>query len=141
MYELVIEKILLSDKITNRSFLGAFSRDELPKINRYPASFVLNNEKRKERGAHWIAFYFDANKHCDFFDSFANPPSFYKLESYIKQNSSSYSHNTKMLQGSLDLCGSYVVMFIFYASRDFLKKFYSQFSDNLEKNDELVSKI
>ena len=56
MYELVIEKILLSDKITNRSFLGAFSRDELPKINRYPDSFVLNNEKRKLTKESWLLY-------------------------------------------------------------------------------------
>ena len=62
MFEDTVEKILETDPITNKCFIGALARDELPKKLKYPTCFILNTQPRNKPGEHWIALYFDKHK-------------------------------------------------------------------------------
>lgn len=135
MYEQTINEILKKDKITSKSFLGVYARNEIPNIINYPACFIFNTKKRTESGEHWLAMYFDEKKKCFFFDSFGLSPHFYKIVSYIHTYSNSYTYNMKRIQGESEYCGLYCILFLIFITRNKLKDFFLQFNTNLFKND------
>ncbi len=62
MLESKIELIIKKDIITKRYFLGAIAFDELPIIESYPTSFIINTKPRSNEGEHWLALYFNEKK-------------------------------------------------------------------------------
>ena len=60
MYEFTIEKILTTDKVTSKIFLGAFAKNEVPTEFKFPACFIVNTHARNKPGQHWLAFYYDS---------------------------------------------------------------------------------
>ena len=53
MYENTISKILSSDPITSKIFIGVFARDEIPTKFTTPCCFVVNTHPRSLPGQHW----------------------------------------------------------------------------------------
>jgi hypothetical protein len=51
--------------------------------------------KKLKKGQHWLAFLYDINGKCTFFDSFGHSPAFFGLEAYIEklQLSGNIIHN------------------------------------------------
>ena len=80
-----IDEILLS--FSKLNFMGVFPRDQLPTINKYPASFVLNTDPSYKVWEHWLGFYFDCHRKCFFFDSFGHDPEYFGLVNYVDKNS------------------------------------------------------
>jgi hypothetical protein len=130
-------QIITNDKKSSKDFIGVFPRDRLPRIHNFPCSFIINTHKSDMKGEHWLAFYFDHDKKLDFFDSYGNSPSFFKLDQYINHNSSSTNYNTIQLQSFHSrLCGFYCVLFILYRSRGFtMNQFLDKFTDFTSIND------
>ena len=62
MFSTTIISILSKDEKTKICFKGVFARDQLPKINEYPSCLILNTHG-KGKPEHWLAIYFDSNKH------------------------------------------------------------------------------
>ena len=114
MMENILELIISKDKISKKSFLGAFARDELPTIEKYPSCFILNTQNRNEEGEHWMAINFDREKNCYFFDSYGMSYKDYDLTSYLKQYSKKISYNRRSLQGNSNFCGVYCILFILF---------------------------
>ena len=143
MNSVQIEKILKSNHQTHKIHLGVFARDELPKIDKYPCCFVLNTAKRSHPGKHWLAFYYDSNKVCNFFDSYGNEPSFFDLDSYIASTSIKVVINKKPIQSWISQnCGFYCVLFlILRSSGHSMVKISNLFYDKTEKNDEMIEKF
>lgn len=113
-----ILELIHHDQYSRQNFIGVFPRNFLPKRLKYPCSFIINTDPADKEGQHWLAFYFDQNKHCEFFDSYGNSPLFYKLEKYIFEHSLSSSFNHTPLQSNFSrLCGYYCCLFIFFRSR------------------------
>ena len=139
MYEQTIDDILLTDKHTRKNYLGTFAFNEKPSIRNYPSCFILNTEPRNQDGEHWLAFYFDKERICYFFDSFGNTPSFYKLQSYIRKNSKKSFFNSKRIQGFKPYCGLYCIFFLLFATYKNLEDFFSVFSDNFTTNDDFFT--
>ena len=139
MMENVVEMILNRDIISRNSFLGAFARNELPKIYNYPASLILNTEPRNSEGEHWLAIYFDKNKNSYFFDSYGQHYNNYNLKSYLEENSKKISYNRKQIQGDSNFCGIYCILFILFISRKKLKSFFQNFYLSPHKNDNLIN--
>lgn len=44
----------------------------------------------------------------------------------------------KRIQGKSNYCGVYAFLFLLYITRNKLSKFFSYFSNNLQKNDDLI---
>ncbi len=75
-----LTRLMKSDSVTNREFIGVFPSDYLNtsfEIKRYPSALIVNTDESTEPGQHWIAIYFDAGRSCEFFCSFGIPPQFY----------------------------------------------------------------
>ena len=99
MYENIINKILSSDCYTPKIFIGVFARDEIPTQLTTPCCFVVNTHPRKYPGQHWLAFYFDNDEMCEFFDSYGNSPRYFNFINYIKKTANKCRYNSKRIQG------------------------------------------
>ena len=105
--------ILKTEKCTKNIFLGIFPRNKLPDKIKYPSCFILNTDPSSERGKHWLAFYFNENKICYFFDSFGNSPKIFGLEKYILKNSKKFTFNKIRYQELFSQsCGYFCLLFL-----------------------------
>ena len=113
MNSLQLEQILTKNNQTNKIFIGVYARDELPKLNKFPCCFILNTAKRSHPGKHWLAFYYDSNKVCNFFDSYGNDPKFFNLDDYVNSTSTNIISNKKPIQSwNSENCGYYCILFL-----------------------------
>ena len=91
-------KEIKKDIYGKRIFKGVFPRDKLPFIHTYPASLIVNTHTSEYPGEHWLAIFIDKSKHCEFFDSFGFPFTFYGFEKYITRFSLSSKSNLSQIQ-------------------------------------------
>lgn len=120
MFTSQISKALRSDVYARRYFDGVFPCDQLPiQLPLYPSTVIANTDPVNAPGKHWIAFYFNENKHLDYFDSYGLSPETYPgLSEFASMNSSTVSFNDRQLQGNLsDVCGQYCIAFIVMRAR------------------------
>lgn len=75
---------LRSNHSTNKCFVGIFSKDTLPKIDKLkrPKSLIIcNTDESFKDGSHWIAIFIDFQLNCvDFFDSLGKNANHYGVE-------------------------------------------------------------
>ena len=138
MYENTIKKILSSDPITSKIFIGVFARDEIPAKLSYPCCFVVNTHPRSFPGQHWLAFYYDDNGMCEFFDSYGHSPKYFNFINYIKKTANKCRYNSKRIQGQSYLCGFYCILYLLFRARNHEKKFLNKFTSDLNKNDRYI---
>lgn len=122
MFTSQISKALRTDAYARRYFDGVFPCDQLPgQLPLYPSAVVANTDPVGEPGKHWIAFYFNENKHLDYFDSYGSSPETYpKLNEFANLNSSTIVFNDRQLQGNFsDVCGHYCIAFIVMRARGY----------------------
>ncbi len=138
-----IISVLKSNTTTRKYFIGVFARDELVLKPRWPCCFILNTHTRNKPGEHWLAFFYDSNGKCEFFDSYGLPPVVYHLEKYLENTSTSWSFNEKQIQGSnSSYCGYYCLFFLYFKCHNYsLDKICNFFSNNSEKNDEKIKNL
>jgi hypothetical protein len=123
LYTSEIEQAIRSDPLQREQnhFLGVFASDELPKIlHSFPASLVVNTDPANKPGTHWIAYYFDPDRHLDYFDSEGLPPlpSSGRLARFADRNSSKISFCDRPIQGLKSAaCGYYCIAFLTFRSR------------------------
>ena len=138
MYEFSIEKILTTDKITSKIFLGAFAKNEVPTKFKLPACFIANTQSRNKPGQHWLAFYYDVKGNCYFFDSYGRSPIYYNFENYIEKTAKSCYYSDNRIQGYSYICGLYCIFYLLFKARNKEKLFFSKFTKNLNKNDKYI---
>lgn len=121
----------------NYFYYGVFPIDKLPAIEQYPSCLIVNNQTSEEKGEHWIAIYFSKARHCEFFDSFGNSPSYYGLSSYLKKYSKRVKYNKGAIQSNVSpYCGLYSVFFLIFKLQGRSMKYYlEQFKKNPLRND------
>ena len=125
MYEFTIEKILTTDKVTSKIFLGAFAKNEVPTEFKFPACFIVNTHARNKPGQHWLAFYYDSKGTCYFFDSYGRSPDYYNFKTYIERTAKKCFFSDNRIQGHSYFCGYYCV-FIYYLKHAIKKKYFFQ---------------
>lgn len=135
---------IIRDNWGKKHFLGVFAYDRKPKIKFYPSSLILNNQNHNEPGQHWIALFFLNKNECEFFDSLANNPCYYKIQDYIKKYSNSVTYLTNPLQHQDSYyCGYYCIYFIQLRSRNFSLIEISQLlkTNSKKENDKKIKNI
>jgi hypothetical protein len=81
-----------------------------------PTAFVVNTDASDRPGEHWIALLITSQGHVYWFDSYGFPPAFYDtmFNRFCDMFSSITWSNPYRLQSAVtDVCGEYVVMFIY----------------------------
>ena len=120
--------------------VGVFPADQIPRLWTKPTAFIINTDDHTKPGMHWVAFYVDKFSNGLYTDSFGLPPIISDHINRLRKNSKTFRWNAIQLQNDgSDVCGKYCIMFLYYMSHGLgFKKFLDNFSENLEKNDNVV---
>ena len=94
-------------------FLGVFPKDMIPPF-RPNTCFVANIDPACMPGQHWIAFFVDADRDVEYFDSYGEPPSLY---GFILNAARVLSYPVQALDS--DTCGEHCIFYLIMRSRDF----------------------
>ena len=138
-----IEHVLNHHPSTTSYFKGVFSPDLAPPVSsENKHCYVFNVDSSDKPGSHWVAFYFDDGR-GEFFDSYANAPSFYnvELERFLKKNCREWKTNTIRLQGTYStVCGQYCIYYLIKRCEGkALKHIVNVFGHDLSRNDTRVN--
>jgi hypothetical protein len=112
----LLDRILDPSKI---NFLGVFPKDIVPRITndtRFPACPIVNSDPSSKPGTHWLAVLYTDESHCEFFDTFAFPPSFYGLSKLFRNIISPMFVDSPIQSSDSHLCGHYCIYFLFKRS-------------------------
>ena len=89
--------------------------DQIPLLNKYPYSIVVNLDTSIEPGSHWVGIFAFSKDLAYYFDSFGQPP-----PDRIKDHFSKFiifRYNKVKHQSLLsEVCGYYVMFFIYLCS-------------------------
>ena len=120
-----------------------YSADQIPLVWGKPAAFVLNTEAHNKPGEHWVAIYVSRGGDGYYFDSFGTPPHVQSHLIRIRRNCRKLRWYTQRLQSRFsNVCGEYCIMFLYYMATGMgIKRFWNNFSNNLEKNDEVARRF
>lgn len=137
---------LLTHRLSGRRlYRGVYPKDLLPaKIPETPSAYVINTDTSRGPGKHCVAVYFAVSGKAEYFDSFGLPPLDKEIKAFIKRNSQSVSHNSRLLQNiTSSACGLYVVYFVLGKSKGLsLQRLTTPFQPHhLQKNDRRVRRL
>ena len=89
------------------------TEDDILPVHDYDYTFVVNTDKSSKPGEHWLAFFYNKNGKCEFFDPLGFSPKYYNLDKYLETTSNEYYYNSQQIQGIFsEYCGYYCTLFI-----------------------------
>ena len=121
---------------------AVFPADQIPRLWTKPTTFIVNTDDHTKPGMLWVAFYVNKFSNGLYFDSLGLPPVIPDHINRLRKNCKTFRWNAIQLQNDgSDVCGQYCIMFSYYMSHSLgFKKFLDNFSENLEKNDNVVKR-
>ena len=134
--------IVNCDPVLSKKVIGVFSADQIPQsISSYPSAFIINTDRKRDPGTHWLAFYVTGHR-GEFFDSYGRKPSFYSggFSDFFAVNNLTLQHNDKRLQSKdSNACGYYCIYYLINRCRGVpMNEIIRSFSDDLNNNDAFV---
>jgi len=111
-----INEVLLHNPVTKKYFMGTFPADRIPKLSKYPCSFVLNMDNSNKPGSHWVAVYVPNSQTVLYYDSYGIKPYNKNIQKFLKKFPNSQKNNITFQSIITDVCGYYVIFFIYMAS-------------------------
>ncbi len=141
-----VRHALEQDAFTCKMLCGVFPSDKLLQtLEKYPCRFVANTDPSGKPGTHWVAFYIPSEGEGEFFDSYGQPPSFYRdsFADFLNKHSYEWKFNTHKLQSVWsDVCKQYCIFYLSHRARGFsMNKIAQLFNDNTMLNDTSVSQF
>lgn len=98
-------------------FRGVFASDTLPVyVRHFPSAMICNTDPIHKKGTHWVAYWFDNDNECEFFDSFGRKPEEYDihLKEFIDRNALLCLYNNIQVQLDSDTsCGLHVLFYLY----------------------------
>ncbi len=140
MNSIEIAKILKSDSMVSKCFLGVYASDQLPRRRvTAPCALVANTDPITKSGQHWVAFHVSNDRQGTYFDSYGKPPAVNIFEEFLDKNCHEWTFNKKRIQGNFSsTCGQYSIYFLTHKCRGYsLPEIVSAF-DGYDDNDEAV---
>ena len=142
-----LNKILQTNAVTRKSYLGAFPACVLPKTDKNIYSFISNTSNHLDvKGEHWVGWFVNGDK-VTFFDSYGRSPYDATLPHHFKtfaNNFKTLEFSKRRIQGWTSVaCGYFTIHFIYAFSlginyKNFLTDY---FRTNFEGNDSIVYEI
>lgn len=133
--------------ILGQDFCGVYAADQLPgQIVHRPCYIVANTDDSHQAGEHWVGIVCLEDEKCIFFDSYGYGPDFnYYPASFMRfltSVSNEIQYNTRQVQHPLaSTCGPHVIYFFAQKKMGLsLPEIMRKYSNDLKKNDSLVSK-
>jgi hypothetical protein len=113
------------------------------KVSSYPFLACVNIDDSTKKGSHWVGIYIGrVGSELEFMDSYGLSISSYPryFMTFAEKNNYRVIESNVMLQSPTStVCGHYVVYYMFKRLQGCSRRaFYSQFTNNLDKNDKIV---
>ena len=118
MDNLSINQVMFKNPVTRKYFLGTFPADRIPRVNKFPASFVVNMDNSDKLGSHWVAMYIPSRNTIYYYDSFGIKPSNPNIRRYLRRFKHPFENKITFQSLITDICGYYVMYFIYMSSRN-----------------------
>ena len=100
------------DKIS-RTFHGTFSIDNIPDIDNYAFSIIINLSKQKTKGSHFVAI-LNQKSNIIYFDSFGDQNINRTLQKYLKKYKKQVIYSNIQLQHIFSTHCGFFVCHLFY---------------------------
>ena len=132
-----------SDAISSKTFIGVFTRDQIPAKIGWPCSFIVNTDNIYKNGEHWLAFFL-TNLEYEIFYPLRYSPKYHNFENFIKAKCFKYFYNDQRIQGLFSNNYGFFCCLIIYkrnrnlSFKNFLKLF---FKDDQYLNDNLIESL
>lgn len=129
-----------NDPRLNTLCVGVFPADRLPAPEAYPFCMIHNLDDSNKEGSHWTATYVDHDAYGFYFDSYGScPPR--RTETYLNRHCQDFMHSGKVVQSVYSSsCGQHCLYFLYRkANGDSLEEICDSYSNDLEKNDQIVT--
>lgn len=138
-----LECMIKCDRELSSCTTGVFASDRIPhKPTFYPYAFIANTQKHTLLGQHWIAIFVPTPAEGEFFDSFAEDPSYYskQFQDFFSKNNLKLKVNNKRIQSDKSVvCGEYCIYYLLNRSRQVsMETLMSLFSPNYINNDVFI---
>ena len=139
-----LNKILMSNPVTRKSYLGAFPACVFPKNTKARYCFISNTSNHLDtNGEHWVGWFIDDDT-VKFFDSYGRSPTdetFYDFFNIFTKKFKNVEYSGNRIQGwTCITCGYFCIHFMYVSciGLDF-KTFLKEYSrTDFEKNDVYV---
>lgn len=140
-----ISKILTSNPVTKKYYIGCFSSKTIPHGLNGTGFLIVNSGYKKNIIGHWLLFYFNNGK-IIFFDSFAKDPLHYGgkiLTFYLSYNNRRLALQRPSQNEKSMLCGAYCIFVGYYLCKGYsIDKLVKLISfTNKIKNDRIVEQF
>ena len=143
MNTLQLEEIMKRDRMGGLYFRGVYAADQFlhQKVNKYSSGYIVNTDPINKEGRHWVAIHIDENGRGEFFCSYGNSPKMYNFDKWLDKNTTSWTFNTKRMQGTTSsVCGHYCVFYLLHRFRKIsLTCLQNMFTEDYALNDILVN--
>lgn len=125
---------------TRTLFRGTFARDEIAREKPEPGAYIVNTDRRREPGKHWVLFFVSPERVITYFDSLGSVPLHAEMYDFIGAAKHFFFNKTRLQANDTRTCGLYCLYVAARLScgqhlRDVMKKFSSK---NLLANDRLI---
>lgn len=110
----------------------------LPRVQRYPASFVINTAPHDHPGEHWVAAFLHSKEYGEYFDSYGLRPIEPRITTWLLKNAYDICYSGTLLQDvdpTSDACGPFAICFVAmkdlgYSLEDIITHFYKTLPSN-----------
>lgn len=124
----------------HKHFVGVFASNQLPHIDVYPFSLVVNNMPDFHSGEHWYAIFALTKNDILFFDSYALNLLPKLINRFLTNLSTNIHFNPKQVQSiDADTCGHHCVYFIDNQNNNYgIRTIFKSYTNKVFFNDMLV---
>ena len=135
-----LARLMISDSMIRKRFLGIYPLDMIPKNVPNNSLIIVNHDRSTEVGSHWIVLHYKENEVVEHFDSTGKPPKNF-IHNLLISNKSTYMYNNKRLQSyNSDTCALFCLYYSFYSCRFMsFQNILHRFSSDLSKNEKIVT--
>jgi hypothetical protein len=112
MDERRIDRILSSCETTARFFKGVYAADAIKPPRNYPASMVVNLDKKRKPGSHWVAIFARSPREAVYFDSYGQPPPDGPIKQFLGRFDKLTASEFPIQSVVSNVCGYYCIYFI-----------------------------
>ena len=127
-----------------RQFVGAFPCDLIPvKLPAPPYGLIINTDRSKQHGSHWVSVYVTRDNHGEYFDSFGFPPLVQDIVSFLNELGLCFCKSNFVVQHPASVaCGHFAIGFLLARFRDVSFEEFLAFFDSsqLQQNDSIIKK-
>ena len=137
-----INRILRANSVTDSYFIGTFPACITPTTEKKAYAFITNIDDHNMPGQHWNAWFIEGRR-VTFFDSFGRYWDDDTLPGHYKDIAEPFERvtysNTRLQGWDSFACGYFCIHFIYFKALGLdYEDFLNEYTNNFEKNDEIV---